>query len=313
MQTSVRRAANRTRDAVSSAIDRSSSWIERQEPGSRSGATVGWLRLYRQADGPLYAMLLSAYVFITVIPATLVIATYVYSDPGRLSDRLVNRLNLGSSTSTLLHGVLVGASSHRLLSTVIAVANVVLFGSGYGRILQLAHTRAQRLDLGASRLRDHERYFAVLVALVGLVTLWLVQTTQVTDASTLGLLTAPLWLAGFVAYFVWAPRLLLHHRVTARQLLPGALFVAFGVVVLRLTSRVILARWLTWYSTNYGGFGIVLAIFSWLVLFATLVVVGAALSPPLAARRDLLTRNDASQPIRSGRLPLRQRLPRSSR
>jgi len=313
MQTSVRRAANRTREAVSSAIDRSSSWIERQEPGSRSGATVGWFQLYLRADGPLYAMLLSAYVFITVIPATLVIATYVYSDPGRLSDRLVNRLNLGSSTSTLLHGVLVGASSHRLLSTVIAVANVVLFGSGYGRILQLAHARAQRLDLGTSRLRDHERYFAVLVALVGLVTLWLVQTTKVTDTSTLGLLTAPLWLAGFVAYFVWAPRLLLHHRVTARQILPGAVFVAFGVVALRLASRVLLARWLTWYSTNYGGFGIVLAIFSWLVLFGTLVVVGAALSPPLAERRELLIRNEASKPVRSGRLWPRQRLPRSSR
>lgn len=61
-----------------------------------------------------------------------------------------------------------------------------------------------------------------------------------------------------------------------------------------------LAWWLTSYSTNYGGFGIVLAIFSWLVLFGTLVVVGAALSPPLAAQRDLLTGGDASRFVRSG-------------
>jgi uncharacterized BrkB/YihY/UPF0761 family membrane protein len=235
-------------------------------------------------------MLLGAYVFITVVPATLVIATYAYSSPTRLSDRLANRLDLDSSTSTLLHGVLVGATSHRLLSTVIAVGNVVVFGTGYGRILQLAHARAWRLDLGGSRLRDQERYFAVLVALVGFVTLWLVQTTQVSDGSTLGLLTAPLWLACFVAYFVWAPRLLLHHRVTAAQVLPGAVFVGLGFVALRFSSRVFLARWLAWYSTNYGGFGIVLAIFSWLVLFGTLVVIGAALSPPLAARRELLSK-----------------------
>lgn len=103
-----------------------------------------------------------------------------------------------------------------------------------------------------------------------------------------------------VAYFVWAPRLLLHHRVTAAQLLPGALFVGLGFVALRSTSRVFLAWWLTSYSTNYGGFGIVLAIFSWLVLFGTLVVVGAALSPPLAAQRDLLTGGDASRFVRSG-------------
>ena len=245
-------------------------------------------------------MLLGAYVFITVVPATLVIATYAYNSPSRLSDRLVNRLDLNPSTSTLLHGVLVGASSHRLLSTVIAVGNVVVFGSGYGRILQLAHARAWRLDLGASKLRDHERYFAVLVALIGLVTLWLVQTTQVADGSTAGLLTAPLWLACFVAYFVWAPRILLHHRVVAAQVLPGAVFVALGFVALRFTSRLFLARWLTWYSTNYGGFGIILAIFSWLVIFGTLIVVGAALSPPLAARRELLTGGDPSKVVHSG-------------
>ena len=165
-----RGAAERTARALSSTVDRSSSWIEQLEPTSRRGTVVGWFRLYRGADGPLYAMLFSAYVFITVIPATLVISTYVYRDPSRLADRLTGRLALGSSTSTLLHGVLVGAASHRLLSTVIAVANVVVFGTGYGRLLQLAIRTSrnrpgadQRLPM-ANLLGEHRGRFAALRA-----------------------------------------------------------------------------------------------------------------------------------------------------
>lgn len=291
-----RGAAERTARALSSTVDRSSTWIEQLEPTSRRGTVVGWIRLYRGADGPLYAMLFSAYVFITVIPATLVISTYVYRDPSRLADRLTGRLALGSSTSTLLHGVLVGAASHRLLSTVIAVANVVVFGTGYGRLLQLAHIRAWRLGPSTSVLRDQASFLAVLAALVGIVTLYLVQTTQIRDGSRFGLLTIPVWIVALIGYFVWAPRLLLHGRIAARDLLPGALFIAFGFVGLRLLSRLLLARWLTWYSANYGGFGIVLALFSWLVIFGSLVVVGAALSPVATGRRRSLRSMPAGDP-----------------
>jgi uncharacterized BrkB/YihY/UPF0761 family membrane protein len=301
MQRRVRGTAERTARVVSSSIDRSSSWIERQEPTTRRGAAIGWFRLYLEADGPLYAMLFSAYVFITVVPATLAISSYVYRDPGRLADRLTGRLALGSSTSALLHGVLVGAATHRFVSTFIAVANVVVFGSGYGRLLQLAHTRAWRLEPSTSRLRDQERYLAVLAVLVGVVTLYLVETTQVRDGSVIGLLTVPIWILGFVAYFVWAPWMLLHRRISAVDLVPGAAFVALGFVGLRLFARVLLARWLTWYSTNYGGFGIVLALFSWLLVLGTLVVVGAALSPAVKRRRVLLRGAEPSRTASSRR------------
>src|SRR5439155_1024702 len=50
-----RGAAERTARALSSTVDRSSSWIEQLEPTSRRGTVVGWFRLYRGADGPRYA------------------------------------------------------------------------------------------------------------------------------------------------------------------------------------------------------------------------------------------------------------------
>ncbi len=56
-------------------------WIENQAPDSRKGATIGWVRRYQAADGQLYAVLLSAYFFVTMLPVLLVAASYIYSDP----------------------------------------------------------------------------------------------------------------------------------------------------------------------------------------------------------------------------------------
>ena len=38
-----------------------------------------------------------------------------------------------------------------------------------------------------------------------------------------------------------------------------------------------LAHWLNWYSTTYGAF--VIALFFWIILEATIIVLAAALSP----------------------------------
>ena len=89
-------------------------------------------------------------------------------------------------------------------------------------------------------------------------------------------------------FFVWAPRILLHHRVSTRNLVPGAVFTVLCLVALRLISVLLLTHWLNWYSTTYGAFGIVIAIFFWIILIGTVLILAAALSPALAQRRDLL-------------------------
>ena len=90
-----RRAA--TRGAA--VAERGRLWIENQEPASRKGATIGWVRRYQAADGQLYAVLLSAYFFLTMLPVVLVTASYVYKDPTALSDRIEHRLKLHGTTA----------------------------------------------------------------------------------------------------------------------------------------------------------------------------------------------------------------------
>ena len=101
-----KRGTSRAKRAVGAAYSRGSAvadrgqlWIENQDPASRTGATVGWWRRYQAADGQLYAVLLSAYFFLTILPVTLVEASYVYSNPDALANHAVHRLGLTGTTA----------------------------------------------------------------------------------------------------------------------------------------------------------------------------------------------------------------------
>jgi len=60
--------------------DRGKGWVDAQDPATRKGATIGWYRRFRESDGGLLGVLLTAYFFVTVVPATVVMMSYVYSD-----------------------------------------------------------------------------------------------------------------------------------------------------------------------------------------------------------------------------------------
>ena len=79
----------------------------------------------------------------------------------------------------------------------------------------------------------------------------------------------------------------MHGSIRSRDLLPGAALTAFGLVLLMLVSSWVMELWVDLYARDYGGFGVVMAIFFW-ILFSSAVIVGAAsLSPALAERRRL--------------------------
>jgi uncharacterized BrkB/YihY/UPF0761 family membrane protein len=91
-------------------------------------------------------------------------------------------------------------------------------------------------------------------------------------------------------FFVWAPWLLTHKRITRRDLLPGAVLTAFGLVALMVISSFVMELWVNLYARDYGGFGVVLAIYFWILFSSGIIVWAASLSPALAERRDLRQR-----------------------
>jgi membrane protein len=285
-QGSSRRILGKTRSRVESVSQRSQAWVERQDPGSRTGVAIGAWRRYQAVDGPLQSALLSLYVLVAVLPALLVMEAYLDAHPGALANHLVHHYGLSGPTANLLRGVLIQDRKHELFAALLAIASALFFGLGFGRVLQLVHTRAWGLSL-PKKQADQALYALVLVGFYGLILLLLVQLKELSGSpSWVGLTLAVGWVGLLVLFFVWAPRLLTHKLVSTRDLLPGAALTAVGLVVLMLISSFVMEFWVDLYARDYGGFGVVLAIYFWIAFSSAVIVAAASLSPALAERRE---------------------------
>jgi membrane protein len=237
-------------------------WADRQEPGSAAGVASAAWRRYEAVDGPLQSALLSLYFLVAVVPALLVMEEYLETKPEALANHLIHHYGLSTETAALLRSVLVDTRTHELGSALFAIAGALFFGLGFGRVLQLVHVRAWGITL-PRRQADQTRYAAVLLGLYGLILLLLVQLNELAGRpSWAGLAVAPGWVALLVVFFVWAPRLLTHDLISRRDLLPGAALTAVGLVVLMILSSFVIEFWVNLYARDYGGFGVVMAIFS---------------------------------------------------
>jgi membrane protein len=269
---------------------RGQEWVDRQPPESPSGVAIDAWRRYRAVDGPLQSALLSLYVLVAVLPALLVIEEYLDPHPNSLANSVVHHYHLNTPTSQMIHSVLGEGRTHELGSALLAIASALFFGLGFGRVLQLVHFRAWQIPL-PTRQTDQALYATVLLGLYGLIVLLLVQLTELKGSPSWVEKTLALgWIALLVVFFVWAPWRLTHRLITRRDLLPAAVLTAVGIVLLMLVSRYVMQFWVDLYAKDYGGLGVILAIYFWLALSSAVIVWTASLSPALAARRDLRRR-----------------------
>jgi membrane protein len=282
-----RRVPAAAKARVAAASRRGQDWVERQEPVSFRGVAIGTWRCYRDVEGPLQSALLSLYVLVAVLPALLVMEEYLDPHPNSLAHSLVHHFHLNAPTGNLIQGVLGEGHSHELGSALLAIVGALIFGLGFGRVLQLVHARAWKLQL-PRRQTDQVLYGALLLGLYGLILLLLLQLTELKgNPQWVGLSLALGWLVLLVLFFVWGPWLLTHRLLSRRDLLPSAVLTAVGLVALILISRYLMQFWVDLYARDYGGLGVVLAIYFWLALSSALIVWAASLSPSLAERRRL--------------------------
>jgi uncharacterized BrkB/YihY/UPF0761 family membrane protein len=264
---------------------RGQNWVERQEPGSRTGVAIGAWRRYRAVDGPLQSALLSVYILVAILPAVLVMEEYLDPHPNALANSLVRHYQLNASTSELVHNVLGQGRSHELGSAMLAIVGSLVFGIGFGRVLQLVHARAWELDLPTG-VFDQVGYGVLLAGLYGLLLLLLLQLNDFHPGSTVVTAVIGLgWTAFLTLFFTVVPWLLTHKRLALRDLLPGASITALALVVLMVVSRFVMQYWVDLYARDYGGLGVVLAIYFWILISAVVIVGAASLSPALAERR----------------------------
>jgi membrane protein len=227
-------------------------------------------------------------VLVAVVPALLVMEEYLNHNPKALTHRVAHHFGLNHSTVDLLQSVFSDDRTHKLGSALFAIAGALFFGLNFGRVLQIVHIRAWKLDL---RPRDSDigRYAVVLIAVYGLLLLLLITLTELHGLG-------PTWARilldlGFVTvlglFFVWGPWFLTHRRLSARDLVPGAVLTAVGLIVLLIASSFFIEYWVNLYARDYGGLGVVLALYFWMLFASGLMIWMAAISPALAKRRNL--------------------------
>jgi uncharacterized BrkB/YihY/UPF0761 family membrane protein len=278
----------KARVRVSATAGRPLAWIESGDDASRRHVALLWWRRYRAIDGPLQSLLLTVYVFLAVLPAILVLAEYLERNPAALANHLVARYDLNGPTARMLRGILVGDRHHELGTALFAIVTALVFGIGFGKVLQLVYSRAWGLETEA-RVGDQARFAVVLLALFGLIVLLLVQTAGIAeDPAWANIAAAPGWLLLLFVYFVWAPRYLTHERLAARDLFASSALTSLGLVVLMLVSSHAMAPWINLYAADFSGLGVFMALFFWLGLSSTVIVICASLSPVLAGRRTNL-------------------------
>ena len=278
----MRKQAARARLAAA----RGRAWIDNRDLASKTGVLIGAWQRYRAVDGPLQSALLSLYILVAVVPALLVIEEYLDPHPNSLANSLVHHYRLNASASELIHNVLGEGRSHELGSALIAIASALVFGVGFGHVLQLVHARAWRFDLPTA-FRDTVGHGAVLAALYGLLLLLLLQLNEFHPRSpVVKALLGIGWAGVLTLFFVVVPWLLTHKRLAPRDLLPGAVLTALGLVALMVVSRFIMPFWIDLYARDYGGLGVVLALYFWIAFSSAIIVWAASLSPVLAERRE---------------------------
>jgi membrane protein len=176
--------------------------------------------------------------------------------------------------------------THELGSALLAIASALFFGLGFGRVMQLVHARAWKIPM-PTRQTDQALYAAVLCGLYGLILLLLVQLDELRhDPRWAEMLLSVGWAGLLVVFFIWTPWLLTHKQINRRELVPGAVLTAVGLVVLMLVSRYVMQFWVDLYARDYGGLGVIMAVYFWLALSSAAIVSAASIAQALAERRE---------------------------
>jgi uncharacterized BrkB/YihY/UPF0761 family membrane protein len=267
-------------------------WADSQPKESMQGVCIDAWKRYRAVDGPLESALLTIYIFVAILPALLVMEGYLENDPRALADSLVSHYNLSPTTADLVRSVLAQEKTHHLGAALFAIAGALFFGLNFGRVMQSVHVKAWGLTL-PPRKTDLPRYALTLLGLYGLILLVLIQVRELSGSpGWVKFALAPGWFALLTLYFLWIKRMLTYKLVPRRHMLKAAALTAAGILVIILSSSYFMDLWVNLYARDYGGLGVVMAIFFWIGFTSAVIVLCTSLSPALAGRHEIRHHHD---------------------
>jgi membrane protein len=268
--------------------------------GSRLGAAQGWL--HKRADSSLGRLVgiwfrryfeasrnsgaaATTYITLSVLPTALVIIAIfnlAKGDENAFADRLISHMNLDGSTASLVHELFGTTANNLAAASVTVVIGFLIWGLSIGQQYQDLYARAWRIHAGTAA--DQVRFTIWFFVASGLIALMVASASELRAEGWLVLL--PAWIAGSMVFWLWTPRFLLHRAISLRSLLPGALLATFVLAGTIATSPLWIGPTLDQNGKAFGAFGVVIALFAYILIVVTLSMVCAVFGPVWAEWRQ---------------------------
>jgi membrane protein len=248
------------------------------------------IRLYERA------LTLAGQAFIALVPLLIVLATLVSSsDSEAVGQWLIDRFDLTGASAEAVRSLFGRPPSASGSLTIIGMVTLLVSASSFARAVQRTYEVAWNLPAQAHKRVLHGiGGVLVLLALLPLLAL-LGGIVNSIGGRVLALivqfcLSVPAW---------WLlSRLLLSARVAWHLLLPGAVASAVGQVLISWGGSIYVPLLIERNTHRYGVIGVAIALISWLVVMAFLIVaaavIGAQLGVALAAH-EATQREDAPE------------------
>jgi membrane protein len=235
------------------------------------------------------SMVIAAQALLALLPLVVVLAAFL---PPAVTDLALERLQEATGVSQAASEVVtedvatVDVGDVRTQMGVVGIALTLLSASSFARAVQRMYERVFGVA-HVGGLRGRRRCLLWLLgwllalelqAVVGRVVGWTVDS--------LGAVVVPACVVVQVvvttAVWGWSMHVLLLGRVRWRALVVPALLTGLAVRIFLAGSTVVMGRYAVSSVQQFGGFGLVLAVASWLVAFAAVLVVCAVTGRVLA-------------------------------
>jgi membrane protein len=228
---------------------------------------------------------LAAQTFLTVFPVLFVLAAFAPTSlRNNMTDSLRTVLGLDPASLADFEQVF-GASSHSARETTggIGIVVTLLSATACSRVLQRLCERSWHLPHAGARVVAWRWLTWLLVWLAALLFQGRIHSAF---GAGWGLGTVLSLIVGTLLWW-WTQHLLLGGRVPWLPLLPGALLTSAGLVALAWGSKVYMPRALHRSINQFGPFGLVFTLFSWLIVIFTAVTLCVASGYVIATEERL--------------------------
>src|SRR5688572_11610062 len=233
---------------------------------------------FDEVHGGYLAAAVTLAAFTSIFPLLLVTVGVVgvLSLDSDLPSEIIGRLGLTGEAATVVLKAIATAQESR--KGALGFGTVGLLWSGLGLVAAIQYAFDNVWQVKGRGLKDKLGGLIWLVGSVVILTISFVLTAVLNIVPWMAPASLLLGVAVNLALWLWTSKALLNLVVPWRALVPGAVFGAVGLEVMKLLGSIYVPRAVAASSALYGSIGVVFAILAWLFFFGRLAVYVAVVN-----------------------------------